>query len=95
MTPKYYHTPLKPVSTRARCPVCNQTVYSRAGIHPQCAVVQCDPPKLRGKPKVALALVAQAAKGADQAVAMVVAEPPIAQPVPVSDGTALMELIRG
>ncbi len=31
----YYHTPVKPISTRASCPVCHQTVYSRAGIHPQ------------------------------------------------------------
>jgi len=50
MNPKYYyHTPLKPVSTRARCPVCHETVYSRAGIHPQCAVLQADPPKPKVK----------------------------------------------
>ncbi len=35
MNPK---TPHLPVSTRARCPVCRQPVYSRSGIHPQCAV---------------------------------------------------------
>ena len=35
MTPK---TPHLPASTRARCPVCRQPVYSRSGIHPQCAV---------------------------------------------------------
>jgi hypothetical protein len=54
MNPKfYYHTPTKPVSTRANCPVCHQTVYSRAGIHPQCAVIQSDPPRLRSrKPQV-------------------------------------------
>ncbi len=54
MTPKhYYHTPLKPMSTRACCPVCHQTVYSRAGIHPQCAVVQSDPPRPKAKKNAA------------------------------------------
>ena len=52
MTPKYYHTPLKPVSTRARCPVCREAVYSLAGIHPQCAVKQADPPRPKTKPAV-------------------------------------------
>ena len=52
MTPKYYHTPLKPVSTRARCPVCREAVYSLAGIHPQCAVKQADPPRPKTKPVV-------------------------------------------
>jgi hypothetical protein len=42
MNPKHFHTP---VSTRLRCPVCHEAVYSRAGIHPQCAVRQSDPPK--------------------------------------------------
>jgi hypothetical protein len=37
MFPSYYHNPPKPVSTRVRCPVCQKEVYSRAGIHPQCA----------------------------------------------------------
>ena len=50
MTPKhYYHTPLKPTSTRACCPVCHETVYSRAGIHPQCAVLRSDPPRPKAK----------------------------------------------
>jgi hypothetical protein len=35
----------EPVSTRARCPVCHEPVYSRAGIHPQCAVRRSEPPK--------------------------------------------------
>jgi hypothetical protein len=47
----YYHSPPKPVSTRARCPVCQQAVYSLAGIHPQCAERQADPPKPKGKAK--------------------------------------------
>src|SRR4051794_34363604 len=46
MNPKHLHTPL---STRARCPVCHEVVYSRAGIHPQCAVRQSDPPKSKSK----------------------------------------------
>jgi hypothetical protein len=58
----YYHTQPKPVSTRARCPVCNQAVYSAAGIHPQCAERQADPPRPKVKSKAA-ALVAAAADG--------------------------------
>jgi hypothetical protein len=46
MNPKHLHTPL---STRARCPVCHEAVYSRAGIHPQCAVRQADPPRSKNK----------------------------------------------
>ena len=51
MTPRYYHTPPPPVSTRARCPVCHEAVYSRAGIHPQCAIRQYDPPKSKKGPR--------------------------------------------
>jgi hypothetical protein len=51
MTPRYYHTPPLPISTRVRCPVCHTDVYSRAGIHPQCAVRQSDPPRLKCKPR--------------------------------------------
>jgi hypothetical protein len=47
MNPRYYHTPLP--STRVRCPVCHEAVYSRAGIHPQCAVRQADPPRPKDK----------------------------------------------
>lgn len=47
MNPKHLHSP---VSTRLRCPVCQQAVYSRAGIHPQCAVRQSDPPRPKVKP---------------------------------------------
>jgi hypothetical protein len=51
MNPKYhhYHTPPPRVSARVRCPVCHEEVYSRAGIHPQCAVRQCDPPRVKNK----------------------------------------------
>jgi hypothetical protein len=38
MTPSPYH-PVSP-SKRPRCPVCHKDVYSRSGIHPQCAVHQ-------------------------------------------------------
>jgi hypothetical protein len=45
MNLKHFHTP---VSTRLRCPVSHQPVYSRGGIHPQCAMRQSEPvsPKL-------------------------------------------------
>jgi hypothetical protein len=39
MNPKHIHMP---VSTRPRCPICKQSVYSRAGIHPQCAMKQAE-----------------------------------------------------
>ena len=50
MNPKHFHTPITPASTRLRCPVCQEVVYSPAGIHPQCAVRQSDPPKPKNKP---------------------------------------------
>jgi len=37
MFPKYRHTPIFDPD-RKRCPVCRQSVYSLAGIHPQCAI---------------------------------------------------------
>lgn len=46
MNPKHFHTP---VSTRVRCPICHQPVYSRAGIHPQCAMRQSEPPKAKAE----------------------------------------------
>jgi hypothetical protein len=49
MNSRHYHTPPDPTSNRIRCPVCQQAVYSRAGIHPQCAVRQADPPRLKVK----------------------------------------------
>jgi hypothetical protein len=50
MIPSYYHNPPKPISTRVRCPVCHEDVYSRAGIHPQCAVRQAESPMPKGFP---------------------------------------------
>lgn len=51
MTTRHYHNPPPPVSTRVRCPVCNQAVYSRGDIHPQCAVRRADPPRPKPRPK--------------------------------------------
>jgi len=70
MNPKSYHTP---VSTRVSCPVCHQTVYSRSGIHPQCAVRQSDPPRPKAKPKVDP--VNEATAGADAVIATTSEEP--------------------
>ena len=58
MNPKSYQPQNNPPSTRARCPVCHEAVYSRAGIHPQCAVRQSDPPKSKAKPPAAIDPVA-------------------------------------
>lgn len=49
MSPNYSHKPIPPTSTRVRCPVCRTEVYSPAGIHPQCAVRQADPPRLKAR----------------------------------------------
>jgi hypothetical protein len=59
----YHHAQPKPISTRARCPVCNQAAYSLAGIHPQCAERQADPPRPKAKLKEAAGLIAAAAVG--------------------------------
>ena len=56
MNPKSYRILTKPVSTRVRCPVCHEEVYSRAGIHPQCAVRQSEPPRTKTKGPVAPSL---------------------------------------
>jgi hypothetical protein len=39
--PKYRHTPIIDPN-RKRCPVCNHSVYSLAGVHPQCAIKRAD-----------------------------------------------------
>jgi hypothetical protein len=39
---RYYH---ELVSSRPSCPVCKKAVYSRGGIHPQCAMIQSEPPR--------------------------------------------------
>lgn len=38
--------PLFVATTRPKCPVCGQSVYSPAGIHPQCAQTQADQVRL-------------------------------------------------
>ncbi len=51
MTPRPDRNPIQSPSTRVRCPVCHEVVYSRAGIHPQCAVRRSDPPRPKVKPE--------------------------------------------
>lgn len=51
MNPKSHRTQVTLPPGRVRCPVCHEAVYSRAGIHPQCAVRQADPPKAKVQPK--------------------------------------------
>jgi hypothetical protein len=46
MFPRYRHTPIFD-SQRKRCPICNQSVYSLAGIHPQCAIKLDEDPQSR------------------------------------------------
>jgi len=85
MFPRYRHAPIIDPH-RKRCPVCNQSVYSLAGIHPQCAVRQADPPKLKGKTKGGSSQVdAVAAKGDAKAVALtpIAARQPAANRLPV------------
>jgi hypothetical protein len=53
MNPKHVNTPIPAGAQRRRCPVCQQAVYSRAGIHPQCAMKQAEPPRPSGKSRAA------------------------------------------
>ncbi len=72
MSTKYYHTPPPPASTRVRCPVCHQEVYSRAGIHPQCAVRQSDPPRPKNKTKVVIELIESPPQSVDSTSTVIV-----------------------
>ena len=91
MNPKhYYHTPIKPTSTRATCPVCHQPAYSRGGIHPQCAVIQSDPPKPRVKKQPGDSLLEPAVGIALEAGAEVVVEAVAVKPAP-TDGRAVLK----
>ena len=68
MNPKHYHTPALALPQRRRCPVCHQSVYSRAGIHPQCAMKQSEPFQPHSKKHAAAAAsapVAAVTPGAD------------------------------
>ena len=76
MSHRHYHTPVDPPSTRVRCPVCHETVYSLAGIHPQCAVKQSDPPIPKAKPPKSPRPGDQDAKSLERASAGIVASPP-------------------
>jgi hypothetical protein len=54
MNPKYSHRHVPLLDPqRRRCPVCQHPVYSLAGIHPQCAVRQADPPRPKDKARIA------------------------------------------
>jgi len=48
MFPKYRHTPIFDPE-RKRCPICHHSVYSLAGVHPQCAKRLDEQPKLKNK----------------------------------------------
>jgi hypothetical protein len=48
-TYRHHHNPPPRVSTRVRCPVCHNEVYSRAGIHPQCAARESEPHKVMSR----------------------------------------------
>ena len=50
MNPKSYGRPTDAAPARVRCPVCHEAVYSKAGIHPQCAVKQSEPPRPKNVP---------------------------------------------
>lgn len=82
LNPKYYHTPIAGVTPRNRCPVCHQSVYSRAGIHPQCAMIQAEPPRSKSKKQAAPAAaqepeapVPEAVPGVEIAVGIPTASP--------------------
>jgi hypothetical protein len=74
MNPKHFHTP---VSTRVRCPVCHEAVYSRAGIHPQCAVRQSDPPRPKAKPPGTPGVDVPTAESVEMTEADLVVDPPV------------------
>ena len=71
ISPGYYHNRPKPVSHRVRCPVCHHEVYSRAGIHPQCAVWRSESPKPK-KQEPVVAVPALQLAGADDGMPTVV-----------------------
>lgn len=59
INPRNSHAPL-PDDRRKRCPVCRQTVYSAAGIHPQCAIKQADPWETENDPEAGVGIEAPA-----------------------------------
>lgn len=38
-------SPLFRTALGKECPICHKKTYSKAGIHPQCAVIQADAPR--------------------------------------------------
>jgi hypothetical protein len=52
-----------PVSTRPRCPVCGKGVFSKGGIHPQCAVVRNDSESKASQKELRKAIDASLARG--------------------------------
>jgi hypothetical protein len=94
MTPKYYHTPPQPVSGRVRCPICHEAVYSRAGIHPQCAVRQSDPPKPKNKPKGESGDNEQGRTAVEQVGGVAVTRPPTGFSVSASENSAAAPSVR-
>jgi hypothetical protein len=76
MNPKHSHSPPPRDSSKGRCPVCNQVVYSRAGIHPQCAIRQADPPRPKAKPPGSVGLAVPIAAAPEQDGAGLIAAPP-------------------
>jgi hypothetical protein len=85
MNPKSYRILTDTGSGRVRCPVCHEAVYSRAGIHPQCAVRQSEPPKPKNKPQMPPSLAEPEATTVEGAGTDVVADSPIAEVVSASD----------
>jgi hypothetical protein len=77
MTARFYRTPPPLASTRARCPVCGEAVYSRAGIHPQCAVRRADPPRLKSKAKGGLGGIDPSAKAIEGPAADTALDPSV------------------
>ena len=86
MNPRHVHTP---VSTRVRCPVCHHAVYSRGGIHPQCAVRQAEPPKPRTKAQVPPGPAEQAGDDSVRAGSEALAEPLAAEVSSISGRLAV------
>jgi hypothetical protein len=83
MNPKHFHTP---VSTRLRCPVCHQPVYSRGGIHPQCAMRQSEPALHEPEETVEIAPATENAGVAFQTPAVASIKSPKVRPAPLALG---------
>ncbi len=74
MFPRYRHTPIFD-SQRKRCPICNQSVYSLAGIHPQCAIKLDEGPQSRNNQQPVAEAEADAPVLVEALVAPVVTKP--------------------